>query len=215
MLTSTLENVLNRGLPRSPRAQQLCAELAGRRVGICVAALPSVYVLVESTGTSLKLSRVTAGTPVDAPPPDARPDAPADAPADVIIVTGGPLSLLALSGSAPEAVLQRGDVRIDGDAELAQKFRELALLLKPDLEEELSLVLGDVPAHQLGRFARAAFGWTRKAAATTVRNVAEYLGHERQDLVPRNEAEQFLQGVDTLREDVDRLEARIALLTRQ
>jgi ubiquinone biosynthesis protein UbiJ len=111
-------------------------------------------------------------------------------------------------------VLQRGDVRIDGDAELAQKFRELALLLRPDLEEELSLVLGDVPAHQVGRFARAAFSWTRKAATTTVRNVAEYLGHERQDLVPRSEAEQFLQGVDTLREDVDRLAARIDLLTR-
>jgi ubiquinone biosynthesis protein UbiJ len=207
MLTSTLENVLNRGLPRSPRAQQLCAELAGRRVGITTGPVQSGgggYLLVESTGHSLKLSLVTAGTLVSAPP-----NAPPDA-----IVTGGPLSLLALSGSAPEAVLQRGDVRIDGDAELAQKFRELALLLRPDLEEELSLVLGDVPAHQLGRFARAAFGWTRKAAATTVRNVAEYLGHERQDLVPRSEAEQFLQGVDTLREDVDRLAARIDLLTR-
>jgi ubiquinone biosynthesis protein UbiJ len=205
MLTSTLENVLNRGLPRSPRAQQLCAELAGRRVGIAISAVQSAYVLVESTGASLKLSAVTAGTSADGPPPDAPPD---------VIVTGGPLSLLALSGSAPEAVLQRGDVRIDGDAELAQKFRELALLLRPDLEEELSLVLGDVPAHQVGRFVRAAFGWTRKAATTTVRNVAEYLGHERQDLVPRSEAEQFLQGVDTLREDVDRLAARIDLLTR-
>jgi ubiquinone biosynthesis accessory factor UbiJ len=200
MLTSTLENVLNRGLPRSPRAQQLCTELAGRRVAISIAAVSSGYVLVESTGDSLKLSAVTPGT-LSSAPPDA-------------IVTGGPLSLLALSGSAPEAVLQRGDVRIDGDAELAQKFRELALLLRPDLEEELSLVLGDVPAHQIGRFARAAFGWTRKAAATTVRNVAEYLGHERRDLVPRSEAEQFLQGVDTLREDVDRLAARIDLLTR-
>jgi ubiquinone biosynthesis protein UbiJ len=203
MLTSTLENVLNRGLPRSPRAQQLCGELAGRRVAITIAPVQSAgtgYVLVESTGASLKLSAVTAGTLANA-----SPDA---------IVTGGPLSLLALSGSAPEAVLQRGDVRIDGDAELAQKFRELALLLRPDLEEELSLVLGDVPAHQIGRFARAAFGWTRKAAATTVRNVAEYLGHEQRDLVPRSEAEQFLQGVDTLREDVDRLAARIDLLTR-
>jgi ubiquinone biosynthesis protein UbiJ len=203
MLTSTLENVLNRGLPRSPRAQQLCAELAGRRVGITTGPVQSGnggYLLVESTGNSLKLSWVAAGTPASTPPDT--------------IVTGGPLSLLALSGPAPEAVLQRGDVRIDGDAELAQKFRELALLLRPDLEEELSLVLGDVPAHQLGRFARAALGWTRKAAATTVRNVAEYLGHERQDLVPRSEAEQFLQGVDTLREDVDRLAARIDLLTR-
>jgi ubiquinone biosynthesis protein UbiJ len=204
MLTSTLENVLNRGLPRSPRAQQLCAELAGRRVAVAIVPLESGgsgrYVLVESIDGSLKLSVVTA---------DALASAPPDA-----TVTGGPLSLLALSGPAPEAVLQRGDVRIDGDAELAQKFRELALLLRPDLEEELSLVLGDVPAHQLGRFARAAFGWTQRAAATTVRNVAEYLGHERRDLIPRAEAEQFLQGVDTLREDVDRLAARIDLLNR-
>jgi ubiquinone biosynthesis protein UbiJ len=198
MLTSTLENVLNRGLPRSPRAQQLCAELAGRKVVIAVAGM---HVLVESTGPSLKLSVVTAESLTGAPP-DAT-------------VAGGPLSLLALSGSAPEAVLQRGDVRIDGDAELAQKFRELALLLRPDLEEELSLVLGDVPAHQVGRLARSLAGWTHKAATTTVRNAAEYLGHERRDLVPRHEADVFLRGVDSLREDVDRLAARIDHLNRR
>jgi ubiquinone biosynthesis accessory factor UbiJ len=198
MLTATLENVLNRGLPRSPRAQQLCAELAGRSVAVAITG-SSRRILVESTGLSLKLRAVGAG--------------PLASPGDATI-SGGPFSLLALSGAAPEAVLQRGDVRIDGDAELAQKFRELALLLRPDLEEELSLVVGDVPAHQLGRFARAAFGWTRKAASTTVRNAAEYLGHERRDLVPRSEAEQYLRGVDTLREDVDRLAARIELLTR-
>jgi ubiquinone biosynthesis accessory factor UbiJ len=180
MLTATLENVLNRGLPRSPRAQQLCAELAGRRVAVAVAGSPS-WVLIESMGLSVKLSSV-------------EPDVQAEA-----IVRGGPFSLLALSGATPEAVLQRGDVRIDGDA---------------DLEEELSYVVGDVPAHQIGRFARAVFGWTRKAAATTVRNAAEYLGHERRDLVPRSEADQYLQGVDKLREDVDRLAARIDLLTR-
>jgi ubiquinone biosynthesis accessory factor UbiJ len=198
MLTSTLENVLNRSLPRSPRAQQLCTELAGRRVAITT---PGANVLVESTGTSLKLSVVKA-------------EALANSPPDATLI-GGPFSLLALSSSAPEAVLQRGDVRIDGDAELAQKFRELALLLRPDLEEELSLVLGDVPAHQVGRLARAVAGWTHKAATTTVRNVAEYLGHERRDLVPRNEADPFLRGVDSVREDVDRLAARIDLLTRR
>ena len=31
MLTATLENVLNRGLPRSPRARQLCAALTAMR----------------------------------------------------------------------------------------------------------------------------------------------------------------------------------------
>jgi ubiquinone biosynthesis protein UbiJ len=210
MLTSTLENVLNRSLPRSPRAQQLCAELAGRKVAVTT---PGANVLVESTGTSLKLSRVKSEA-LASPGAAAAATSPAGTPPDATI-TGGPFSLLALSGPAPEAVLQRGDVRIDGDAELAQKFRELALLLRPDLEEELSLLLGDVPAHQIGRLARAVVGWTHKAATTTVRNVAEYLGHERRDLVPRNEADPFLRGVDSVREDVDRLAARIDLLIRR
>jgi ubiquinone biosynthesis accessory factor UbiJ len=199
MLTATIENVLNRGLPRSPRAQALCAELAGRR--ICVEIEDISRVLVESTGVSLKIVSPVSAEALSQSPPDAT-------------IAGGPFGLLALTGTAPEAVLQRGAVRIEGDAELAQKFRELALLLRPDVEEELSLVLGDVPAHQIGRFARAAFGWTRKVASTTVHNFAEYLAHERQDLVPRNEADRYLRGVDTLREDVDRLAARIDLLTR-
>jgi ubiquinone biosynthesis protein UbiJ len=225
MLTAALENVLNRGLPRSPRAQQLCAELAGRTVAVAISG-SGQRILVESTGLSLKLRAVSGESPSDPTVNAESPESPAS-PGDATTraesrspslpdatITGGAFSLLALSGSTPEAVLQRGDVRIDGDAELAQKFRELALLLRPDLEEELSLVVGDVPAHQIGRFARAAFAWTRKAASTTVRNAAEYLGHERRDLVPRSEADQFLQGVDTLREDVDRLAARIDLLTR-
>jgi ubiquinone biosynthesis protein UbiJ len=212
MLTATLENVLNRGLPRSPRAQQLCAELAGRSVAIAIVG-SSRRILIESTGLSLKLRAVGSGSPAFPSDGPIGGEPLSSTPADATI-SGGPFSLLALSGPAPEAVLQRGAVLIDGDAELAQKFRELALLLRPDLEEELSLVVGDVPAHQLGRFARAAFGWARKAASTTVRNATEYLGHERRDLVPRSEADQFLQGVDRLREDVDRLAARIDLLTR-
>ena len=193
VLTATIENLLNRGLPRSPRAQQLCAELAGRSVAIEIRGITGV--IVQSTGGTVKVSR---------------PAGPADA-----RISGGPLGLLALAGESGEAVLQRGDVRIEGDAEVAGKFRELGRLLRPDLEEELSLVLGDVPAHQLGRLARAAIGWTRKAGATATRNLAEYLAHEKGELVSRSEANQFLQGVDTLREDVDRLAARIDLLMQQ
>lgn len=194
MLTSTIENVLNRGLPRSPRARQLCKELEGRRVVVEVSGFTRL--LIESTGETLRITR------------DAATAAEAE-------LAGGPLSLLALAGRTPEAVLQRGDVEIRGDAELAQKFRELALLLRPDLEEELSQAIGDVPAHQIGRFARAAFGWTQKAASTTVRNAAEYMAHERQHLVPRAEGDQFLKGVDALRENVDRIDARIDLLAQQ
>ena len=191
MLSATLDKLLNRGLPRSPRARQLCAQLEGRSIALEVRAITRLR--VASTGRTLTVTR---------------DDAPADA-----TLAGGPLSLLALAGESAAAVLQRGEVVIGGDAELAQKFRELARLLRPDLEEELSLLLGDVPAHQLGRLARLTLHWSRRAAGTTLENLAEYLGHERADLVPRNEGEQFLRGVDTVREGVDRLAARLELLS--
>ena len=193
MLTATIENFLNRGLPRSPRAQQLCAELAGRRIAIEAPAMARV--LVESTGNSLRITRGSL---------------PADAE-----VIGGPLSLLALSGSAAQAPLSGGDIEVRGDAELAQKFQELARLLKPDPEEELSLLIGDVAAHRIGRLARGALGWSRGAAATLWQDVGEYFSHDRGDLVSREEGEQFLRGVDALREDVDRLDARLELLKQR
>jgi ubiquinone biosynthesis protein UbiJ len=193
MLTDIIANLLNRGLPRSPRARQLCAQLKGRSLAIQVGELARLH--VASNGATLE---VTSG------------EREAEA-----TIAGGPLSLLALAGTAPESVVQRGAVTISGDAQLAQQFRELAQLLRPDLEEDLAQVLGDVPAHQLGRLARLGAGWTRKAATTTLTNLAEYLGHERADLVPRNEGEQFLRGVDTVREGVERLEARLEILAKR
>jgi ubiquinone biosynthesis protein UbiJ len=193
MLTATLENLLNRGLPRSPRARQLCAALGGRSVAIVVPDI--VRLRLTSNGQTLTVTH---------------DHAPADA-----TLTGGVLSLLALMGEAAQAVVQRGDVTISGDSEVAQGFRELAQLLRPDPEEELSLLIGDVPAHQLGRLARLGAAFGVRAADTTLRNLAEYFGHERGDLVSRNEGEQFLRGVDALREGVDRLQARLDLLARQ
>lgn len=193
MLTATIENVLNRGLPRSPRAQELCAQLAGRRIAIEAPSMARL--LVESTGNSL---RVTQGS----------------LPADAEII-GGPLSLLALGGSAAGTPISRGEVEVRGDAELAQKFHELARLLRPDPEEELSVFVGDVAAHRIGRLARGALGWTRDAAATLLQDVGEYFSHERGDLVSREEGEQFLRGVDALREDVDRIDARLELLKQR
>lgn len=193
MLTATIENILNRGLPRSPRAQQLCAELAGRRIAIEAPAV--VRLLIESTGNSLRVSRGTA---------------PADAE-----VIGGPLSLLALGGGPADERLSRGEVEVRGDMDLAQKFQELARLLEPDPEEELSLIIGDVAAHRIGRLARSTLDWTRNAAATLLRDVGEYFSHERGDLVSREEGEQFLRGVDALREDLDRIDARLELLKQR
>jgi ubiquinone biosynthesis accessory factor UbiJ len=192
MLTEAIENLLNRNLPRSPRALELTAALKGKSVRIEARALGWVL-RCESLGSSLQLTR--AG------------DAVADAE-----ISGSLMNLAALAGAHPQDVIQRGDVSIRGDAEIAQQFRELAMLLKPDVEEELARLIGDTPAHQALRFVKMATNFGRRAANTSVRNVAEYLAHESRDLVPRAEAEDFYRGVERLREDLDRLEARTRII---
>jgi len=76
----------------------------------------------------------------------------------------------------------------------------------------MEAVLGRSGAHLALRGMRAAADWTRAAAWTSVRNVAEYLAHESRDLVSRPEAEHFLRGVERLREQLDRIEARVTQL---
>src|SRR5262245_17226448 len=193
MLTQAIENLLNRNLPRSPRAQELCTALRGKTVRIEARTVGWVLV-VEALGSSVKLTKGEAGAATDCE------------------ISGSLMNLAALAGPHPEEVIQRGDVTIRGDAETAQKFRELALLLRPDVEEELSRLIGDTPAHQALRLAKLAGGFGRRAVRTGVRNMAEYLAHERGDLVPRAEAEDFYRGVERLREDLDRLDARARLI---
>jgi ubiquinone biosynthesis accessory factor UbiJ len=193
VLSALLEQLVNRGLPRSPRARALTAELAGKSLAVEIPGAGRLR--VTSNGVTLGLASSAA---------------PADA-----TLTGGLLALAALAGDDPQAVVQRGAVVISGDAQIADRFRELGRLLRPDPEEELAILTGDVAAHRLGRIARRALLVPRRAAHTALVNLAEYLGHERGDLVPRREGEQFLRGVDSLREDADRLEARFELLARR
>jgi ubiquinone biosynthesis protein UbiJ len=195
MWEQRLNAVLQRALAASPRAQGLAAGLAGRSLELQLHATRWSAVL-RSHGDRLE---VRAGSAAAA---DAR-------------ISGGALALLALAAADPEAVVRRGDVRIDGDAEVAAQFRELARLLRPDLEHELARLLGPVPAHLAVRALRTAAGWGRQASAAALRDVADYLAHERRVLVPQPEAEHLLRDAETLRERSDRLDARLADLEQR
>jgi ubiquinone biosynthesis protein UbiJ len=187
MLLASIERLLNRSLPRSPRAQALMAALAGRSLVVEVTGAGPV--VLSSTGALIRLER-GVGAPADAS------------------VSAGPFTLLGLAQGRSQNLSESG-ARISGDGEVAQQFNELLGLLKPDPEEELAQLVGDAPAHHLGRLARAVTDFGDRAARTTVRNLAEYLAHERRDLVPKAEGRQLLDGIDALRDDVDRVEARL------
>ena len=192
MLTAAIENGLNRHLASSPGARARCAALQGQRLLVRITGT-GMQISIESLGDTLSLSRTPVGE-------------------FNVTVEGSPINLLALTGDNPERLLQSGQVVIRGDAEILQRYRALGLLLQPDLEEELSRLIGDLPAHHIGRLARSLWSFGRRAASNTVRNAAEYLAHENHTLVPRAEAEAFMADVDQLREDVDRAIARLRTL---
>lgn len=103
---------------------------------------------------------------------------------------------------------------IRGDIEIGQRFQRVLSALDPDWEEGVAGALGDVPAHQLARFARAAQTWARRAAGTLGRDGAEYLKEEALILAKRERVADFLRAVDELRADTDRLEQRLQRLAR-
>jgi ubiquinone biosynthesis protein UbiJ len=183
--------VLNRQAQDSPRARELLAQLAGAGIAIEASFTP-LRLELRSDGTALRLSRTPTGEPVSAQ------------------IRGTPISLLRLAGPEAERAVRDGSVAIGGDAEIANRFRELLQLLRPDVEDEIARLIGDTPAHALGRFVSGLLGWGRKAGRAAGLNVYEYLAHERGDLVSGLEGREFLDGVDRLREQVDRLEPRAA-----
>jgi len=108
--------------------------------------------------------------------------------------------------------LGAGRIEIAGDLAIAQQVQSLLAELTIDWEELLSRGIGDVPAHQVGRAARAVFALGKQAFAKLERDTADYLKHESRLVPSRQELEQFGRAVFTLADDVDRLEARIKRL---
>jgi len=194
MVLDRLEAILNRNVADSRRAQSLARRLDARAISLAVEGTP-LTIFLRAEGGRLAL------TP--------RHDGPADA-----TISGTPMALLALAGPRAEGTIRGGGVRIEGDAEVAQHFRELLAEARPDFEEELSRVVGDVAAHHLANTARGMLDFGRRAADTFARNMGEYLTEESRDLPAQPEVEAWIEQVDRLREDADRLEARLALLGR-
>ncbi|MDE2196833.1 MAG: SCP2 sterol-binding domain-containing protein [Gammaproteobacteria bacterium] len=113
-----------------------------------------------------------------------------------------------------QAAFRRDDapprgIELNGDAETAQVFSRLLKQADLDWEELLSHYVGDVAAHQLGNAVRGFMRWGKDTAGRLGRDAAEYLQYESRDLPPRHEVESFLTDVDRLRDDVERMAARL------
>ncbi|MBK1707668.1 ubiquinone biosynthesis accessory factor UbiJ [Marichromatium gracile] len=195
-LLAVIEQALNRYIALDPEGQAGFAALEGRIIAIEVKGFGTrVTVLPGQRG--LQLFGLY----------DAEPDC---------LIHGTPLGLARMGMAERKAAqLISGEVEIEGDTALAQSFSQALAHLDVDWEEQLARVLGDPFAHQLGNRARAAADWRERASETMNANLREYLQEERRLLPTRYEVEAFLEQVDILRDDVERLAARIERLITQ
>jgi len=181
--------ILNRNIQESTPARELCEELSGTVIAVRVSdtALAAYFIVNDEA------VHVVAATSQD-------PD---------VLISGSLIALAGLTGQSGTAAIRDGSLDISGDAELAGRFQQLLTYAKPDLEEELSGIVGDVTAHRLGEFARGIGRWGREARSTMGANIREYLQEESRDTPSRYEVEKFNAEVSKLRDDVDRIEARL------
>ncbi|MDO4708959.1 MAG: SCP2 sterol-binding domain-containing protein [Pseudomonadota bacterium] len=105
-----------------------------------------------------------------------------------------------------------GQLRIEGDAELARRLQKLAQGFEPDWAEPLTRVFGDVLGMQIANGFAFALRRAKTAAQGFAGDSADWLTEESRVVVGREELAAFHDDVDAIRDDVERLAARIARL---
>jgi ubiquinone biosynthesis accessory factor UbiJ len=193
VIAGWLESALNRALALDPDAARRIGELDGR---VLLLELDNggdaplrFYIVPSATGVSLRREH------------DGVPD---------VTIAGTPSVFLRQLRRGPTV---SGELTIRGDIELGQRFQRLLSSFRPDWEEGLAGMLGDVPAHQVARTLRAVGVWGAAAVRTLGADASEYLKEEAMVLAKRDRVEKFLRDVDRLRADADRLEKRVQRLT--
>jgi ubiquinone biosynthesis accessory factor UbiJ len=175
---------INRLLRQNSWALQRLAPFAGKTLR------------VDSFPFTLLLGVGADGVAVAAPP--------GQAPDVTVRLTPGILLRLA----ARDATVWN-DIAVDGDAPFAAALSGIARNLRWDVEEDLSRMFGDIAAHRIVQTGRKLDLWARQGADNLARSFTEYWTEEQPLLARRADVDEFNRAVDTLRDDVARLEKRI------
>lgn len=135
----------------------------------------------------------------------AAPGATADA--TIRIPPGAMLRLMA--DQPPEHVIQ-----MDGDTTLATDVGAVLRQLQWEYEEDLSRLIGDIPAHALVTLGHQLMAESKRQWESLATAAAEYFVEERPLIAKRRHLERFARDVDALRDDVERLARRMEKLDR-
>lgn len=126
------------------------------------------------------------------------------------VLRGTPFSLFKM-GVTPDAanLLLKGEVEITGDTRLGHQFKKALSEIDIDWSEPLAELFGDGLAYQIQQAGKKFFTWGKQSVQSVSLSASEYLQEESRDVVTKTELEIFNRHVDKIKNDVDRLEAKI------
>jgi len=191
---SLLETAFNNYLALDPEAPEKLTAFDGKLICIDIRGLNKrIYLLIKDRKISVLKQH------------DAGPDA---------TIIGSPAALFKLGVQRDSAPLFfAGEVEIRGDTRLGRQFKSLLADMEIDWEEHLSRLIGDIAAHRVAGLVNTLKEWGESVAGNFTDDVGEYLQEESRDVVSGAEMEMFYQQVDKLRDDTERLKARIDRLS--
>lgn len=185
-----LASALNNYLALDPEAPEKLSAFDGKVICIDIKGPNrTIYLLINGNRISVVKTY------------DAEPDA---------TIIGSPAALFKLGVHRDSAPLFfAGEVEIRGDTRLGRQFKSLLAEMEIDWEEHLSSFVGDIAAHRISGLFNELRKWSNTAADNFADDVGEYLQEESRDVVSGAEMGMFYQQVDKLRDDTERLKARI------
>jgi ubiquinone biosynthesis protein UbiJ len=188
MLKPILTRLLNHLVNQNSWAKEQLLPFGGKTVRFNIPPMSATLTVLEDGGLAMAGESSSADASVSIPLPVA-------------------IRLLANDDSAATLAT------LEGDTELAAALAKVVRGMTWEYEEDLSRVIGDIPAHQVAEFGRKAASEIKSQSVNLVQMLSEYWQEEQPMIAKKRHVEAFNRQVDSLREDTERLEKRIAKLS--
>lgn len=136
---------------------------------------------------------------------------------DVTIISNLAAISSLMSGNKSSRKLATSQMTVQGDIELGERVKKIAMNIELDWEGQLSKYIGDIAAHQIGNFSRKAHNISSQIRSNLIKDIVEVSQEEYRLLPNKFSVDQHFKEIHQLQTEVDALEKRIQRLqeTRQ
>lgn len=190
---SPLSFIINRLLKKDPRTEAYFKKLEGKRLRIEITDLNLTWEIYFK-GYKLKLARMSAHA------------------IDTVIKGSFRTFSSLLFTDDPTRIRQ---LTIEGDLNLSENVYALLTQFEIDWEEQLSQWIPDIFAHQFFQVIQKAQQKKQRVVDSLFQNVSEYVQEEAKLSISKSELNEFMEEVDCLRDNTDRLNARLLWLEQK